>query len=413
MNRTNLSEPRTSLRRTSVLIGVGVFSTVFANHSRLAKLPLRAILKEDLAVPPESMAAFFALAGLASYLKPVAGALSDHVPILGTRRRPYLLASALGGAAIWAATAFVPRTYDHLLVAMIALNAALVLGNTALGGLLVDGGRAQGAAGRLTAVKITAANSATLLAGPLSGWLAGRTFGFTCATGAVLLASFGACLLLYSRFEPPAPPAPARRSDLGRALLQQFRGREFIGAALLCVAFYAAPGFGTPLYFYQKDTLALTDQDLGWLAALNCLGGILGALCYPAICRRLTLGTLLVAGILTYVGCMLLYLLYRSWESALIIEPLTGLLLVLGVLPLQHLAVRVSPAHSGALGYALLLGVGNAAVALSDVLGAYLMARFDLGFSSMIWVAAASSSATLLLVPRLPAALLRERERRS
>ncbi|HRI06333.1 MAG TPA: hypothetical protein PKW35_00885, partial [Nannocystaceae bacterium] len=184
MQATDRADPRTSLCRISALIGVGVFTTVFANHARLARLPLRAILKEDLGVSRESMAAFFALAGLAAYLKPLAGALSDHVPILGTRRRFYLLVSAVGGTMIWTATAFVPPTYDHLLALMIALNVALVLGNTALGGLIVDSGRAHGAPGRLSAIKITATNGATLLAGPLSGWLAGRAFGLTCVLGA-------------------------------------------------------------------------------------------------------------------------------------------------------------------------------------------------------------------------------------
>jgi Na+/melibiose symporter-like transporter len=405
------ADPRASLRRMSVVIGIGVFSTVFANHARLAKLPLRAILKDDLGAPQETMAAFFALAGLASYLKPLAGALSDHVPIFGTRRRHYLLVSACAGAAIWAATAFVPPTYDYLLAMMIALNAALVLGNTALGGLIVDAGRSHGATGRLSALKLTVTNGATLLAGPLGGWLAGRTFGLTCAIGVTLLMSLGACVLVLARDEPARPVAPARRPELARALLQALRSREFAAAALLYVAFHAAPGFGTPLYYYQKNALALSDQNIGWLGALNCLGGILGALSYPAVCRRLNLGALLVGGILTYAGCMLLYLAYRSWEAALILETCSGFLCVLGVLPLQHLAVRVSPAHSGALGYALVLGLGNAAMALSDVIGTQLMARFGLGFTSMIAIAAVSSAATVALVPTLPAGLLRERER--
>lgn len=401
---------RASFRRMSVLIGIGVFATVFANHARLAKLPLRAILKDDLGVSKEAMAAFFALAGLASYLKPIAGALSDHVPLFGSRRRHYLLLSAFGGAAVWAATALVPPTYDGLLVMMIALNAALVLGNTALGGLIVDTGRVHGATGRLTALKLTVTNSATLLAGPLSGWLAGRAFGFTCAIGVGLMVSLAGCLLVYAREEVPAPAAPVLRSELGRLLLRHLRSRAFAGGALLCVVFYAAPSFGTPLYYYQTDTLGFSNQDIGWLGAINCLGGIVGALCYPALCRRLNLGALLIAGILTYTASVLLYLAYRGWESAVVLEGLCGFLLVLGVLPLQHLAVRVSPAHSGALGYALLLGVGNAAVAFSDVLGARLMARFDLGLSEMIWIAAATATATIVLVPVLPASLRRERE---
>ncbi|MFY0538885.1 MFS transporter [Nannocystis pusilla] len=393
-----------------MVIAVGVFSTVFANHARLAKLPLRAILKDDLGVPQETMAAFFALAGLASYLKPLAGALSDHVPLFGTRRRHYLLVSAFAGATIWAVAAFVPPTHDCLLVTMIALNGALVLGNSALGGLIVDGGRANGATGRLSALKLTVTNGATLLAGPLGGWLAGRAFGFTCAIGVALLLALGGCVLALARAEPQRPVAPARAPEVARALLRQLRSREFTAAALLYVAFHVAPGFGTPLY-YQKNALSLSDQDIGWLGALNCLGGILGALCYPALCRRLNLGSLLVGGILTYAGCMLLYLAYRSWEAALVLEGCSGFFCLLGILPLQHLAVRVSPAHSGAFGYALVLGLGNAAMALSDVMGTQLMARLDLGLPSMIGIAAAASAATVVLVAMLPAELLRERER--
>lgn len=398
-------DARARLRRLSLLIALGVFTTVFANHARLAKLPLRALLKDDLGVTQESMAAFFALAGLASYLKPLAGVLSDHVPLFGSRRRHYLLLSALGGAGVWVLTALIPPSYDALLVLMLALNAALVFGNTALGGLIVDGGRTHGAAGRLAAVKGTATNAATLLAGPLSGWLAGRAFGFTCAIGVTLLVSLAACLLAFTHEE-----APVQRAEIGRLLVRQLCSREFIGGALLCIAFYAAPSFGTLLYYYQKDVLALSDQNIGWLAAINCFGGLLGALCYPLICRRMRLGALLCAGILTYVASVLLYLGYRDWQSALLLEGLCGFLLVLGVLPLQHLAVRVSPAHSGAFGYALLLGAGNAAVALSDLFGAQLMVRLDLTLTGMIAIAALTSTATLLLVPILPAALRRERE---
>ena len=218
------NDPAARLRRMSVLIGLGIFATSLVNYNRLARLPLRSIIKDDMGLPPEAMASFFALAGLASYLKPLAGALSDHVPILGTRRRPYLLISAFGGAAVWTATAFMPRTYDNLLAMMIVLNVMVVLGNTTLGGLLVDCGQAHGATGRLSAVKVTAMNGAMLMVGPVGGWLAGRTLGVTCLIGATMMLSLVACILRLPPEEPRrATTEPGRAGEL--SLLRQLRSR--------------------------------------------------------------------------------------------------------------------------------------------------------------------------------------------
>lgn len=408
MNATTSTE-RSGLTRVSVLIAIGVFSTAFATHTRLAKLPLRALLMDDLEVSPEAMSAFFALAGLASYLRPVAGALSDRVPLWGTHRRHYVLLSAFAGATTWAVTGALPTTYAHLLAAMIVLQVAAVIGSTAVGGLLVDSGRVHDAAGRLSAIRVTASSTATLLAGPIGGWLAGVAFGWTCTIGAGLMLSLGAVVTLYLR-EVPVKRAPEAGIDGKRALLRSFHSPEYLAVVAITVVFYAMPGFGTPLYYFQKNTLALSDQTIGWLIALNCAGGVVGALFYAAIVRRFNLRFLLPAGICTYATCMLLYLAYGTWTAALVLEPLAGLLCTLAVLPFQHLAVRVSPARSGALGLALILGLGNAALALSDWLGALVMARFGIELSSLIWLSASSAAATLLLLPLVPATLLDARE---
>ena len=398
------------LRGVSVLIGISIFVTVFANHTRLGKLPLRAIIKDELSLPPDAMASFFALAGLAWYLKPLAGALSDYVPIFGTRRRHYLLMSAFGGAAVWAATAVVPRTYHHLLIAMVALNVMVVVGNTAVGGLLVDSGRAHSATGRLSALRVTVMNGASLATGPVGGWLAGRAFGLTCTVGALLLVAMAMCVGLLLREEAQPQGEAATRLGSGRLLLQHLRSRVFWSVALITFVFYAAPGFQSALYYHQKDTLGLTDQQIGLLGALNCVGGMLGALCYTKLCSRLRMHSLLLFGIGLTAGCSLLYLGYRTQVAAIALEGIAGFLGILGLLPLQDLAVRASPPRSEALGYALLLSIGNAAIALSDVVGTRLMMRLGVSLQGLIWINAAAAAALVLALPLLPRDLLRERE---
>ena len=56
--------------------------------------------------------------------------------------------------------------------------------------------------------------------------------------------------------------------------------------------------FGTPLYFYQKNSLAFTDVEIGYLAAVAGLGGLLGSSLYQFLCRQFPMQWLLVLGAL-------------------------------------------------------------------------------------------------------------------
>src|SRR5215471_8816906 len=154
------------LVRSALLIGVGVFATTLAQPS-VIKLPLQNLLKTDLHIRPEGMAVFFAVSALAWYFKPLAGVLSDSVPLFGTRRRHYLLLSALAAGAFWLLTGWVPHTYASLLAAVVAMNAMLVVGSTVVGGVMVEAGQRYGATGRLTSARYFVMNVCILLGGPL------------------------------------------------------------------------------------------------------------------------------------------------------------------------------------------------------------------------------------------------------
>lgn len=69
-------------------------SLLLSNSMGLATLPLQYLLKDHMHLGATAIARFFALAGAAWYAKPLAGMLSDSVPLWGTRRRSYLLLSS-------------------------------------------------------------------------------------------------------------------------------------------------------------------------------------------------------------------------------------------------------------------------------------------------------------------------------
>jgi hypothetical protein len=93
--------PDQALVYAALVIVAGVLATTLAQTQVLARLPLQNLLKNELHADRTANAAFFFWAGLAWYLKPFAGILTDAFPLFGSRRKSYLLISATLAALSW------------------------------------------------------------------------------------------------------------------------------------------------------------------------------------------------------------------------------------------------------------------------------------------------------------------------
>src|SRR5207249_5005703 len=238
--RTREAE-RSELVRWAILVGAGVFATTFAQPAVL-KLPLQYLLKSDLRVSRDAMAAFFAAGALAWYFKPLAGILSDSVPLFGTRRRHYLLLSGVAAGGLWLLIGLVPRTYAALLAAVIAMNAMLVVGSTVVGGVMVEIGQRYRATGRLSSARYFVQNACVLLGGPVGGFLAARSFGLTALVGAAVALSVVPVAWWLLR-EPPVAGTGAAAWTRAKAELRTLMhsGTLWSAAGLLFLV-YIAPG---------------------------------------------------------------------------------------------------------------------------------------------------------------------------
>jgi hypothetical protein len=129
----------------------------------------------------------------------------------------------------------------------------------------------------------------------------------------------------------------------------------------------------------------------------------------------MSLKPLLLGGILLNAVSSVLYLWYRSPQSAMVIDTANGFLAILGILPLFDLAARATPKGSESFGYALLMSVYNIAVfAISNPVGSWLYelpgAGWHHNLDRLIWLNSATSLVALVLVPLLPRILLAHRE---
>lgn len=399
------------LRSALWLVGVGyLFLTLCDYREGIANLALRYLLKDELHLTAAQLAAFFAVTKLAWYCKPFAGLLTDNVLLFGTRRKGYLVTFALVSAALWLALAFTPGSYTAILCSVVAINFALMITHTTLGGSLVETGQALHATGRMSAVRSGSESFGWLVTGLVAGWVAVqlREKGFLLNAALMLVL---AMIFARTNPEPKAAPTVVAPSPWTATHFRRlFQHRTLWVAAGFWMLIKFSPGFGTPLFFYQSETLRLPPQVIGYLGFAAAAAGLAGSVGYLRLCRRLPLGRLLAFGAALHAISALAYFGYGSIPAAFAIEATYGLCSALAFMPIFDLVARATPKDFAAFGYALIFSLGSISVSFSDLLGSWLYEQTARSFTAMILLNASSSTVVLLVIPFLPRELVVQRD---
>ena len=269
------AERAAGLKRMALLLAVGWAFTNIAYA--IYDIPLKFVLKDELHLNAEQIARFFALGVFSNYVKPLAGILTDSVPLFGTRRRGYLIGSLFLCGLGWLVLGIVPRQYNVMLVTFMVTYTMVMVISTTLGGVMVEAGQRFQAAGRLTAQRIAMFRIGSLAGGPIGGLLATLPLIVTMSCSAAL----HFVLIPFFWIHLREPGNAQMNQGLLREAGQQFRGlvrnRVVLAAAGMIFLIAASPGFGTPLFFHQTDTLHLSKKFLGMLTLISAAFGLLAA----------------------------------------------------------------------------------------------------------------------------------------
>lgn len=402
--------PDRAFTYVALVIGAGVFATTLAQTQVLARLPLQNLLKNGLHVDRTANAAFFFWAGLAWYLKPLAGILTDALPLFGSRRRSYMSMSAALAALSWLALIATPREYRALLAVSIVINTFMVVASTAVGGYMVETAQAVSGSGRLTAIRQIVQQACSVVNGPIAGYLASIAFAWTAAACGGIMFLLAPVTLLFLRDPRRGPDRREVFASAAAQLRNIATARTMWAAAGLMALFYIAPGFSTALFYKQQNELHFTTQTQGWLGLISGACGILAAIGYGILCRRLNLRALLFWCMLIATLANLGYLFYSSLGWAQSVEGLNGFGYTLAELALMDLAVRATPAGSEGLGFSIMISVRNLALFGTDWFGASLMDRYHLSFDLLVVLNSATTLIAVPLVFLLPRAIVAHKD---
>ena len=267
INKIETGPEKSSFANSSILIAAGMFAVTMSQPMSL-KLPLRNFLKAELNVSPPAMASFYAISMLAWYFKPLAGILTDSVPLFGTRRKFYVILGAILAGALYLLVGVIPRTYLSLLVTLIGVNTMTMVTSSVIGAISVEVGQRYHATGRINSLRSAVVYACRLLSGPLGGFLAMRALGYTALFGSLVALS----VIPFAWFLIQEPPIEQKKSKHWIAIKVQFqtlkKSKTLWSAGGLLFLFFICPGFSTPLYYFQTDTLKLSQQFIGTLSLL-------------------------------------------------------------------------------------------------------------------------------------------------
>jgi hypothetical protein len=403
-------DQRREFYRTALVICAGILFVKLGYQTGIAKLPIRYLLKDELFVAPALMASFFAIAEIPSFFKFLPGLISDSVPLMGTHRRHYLIFASLMTGLLWLLLGVVPRDYQTLLWVTIGINMFVTTCGTITGGYMVQKGKEYNATGRFTSMWNSTRYLGALLAGPIGGILATKAFGIATASAAVVMFSLALVAWLVMKEPPVGERDPHVWRETGRQVKVLFRSGPLWAAGGLFFLATIAPGFSTPLFYFQTEGLNFTAPFIGTLEAVSAVMWIVAGFIYALTCKRFRLLPLLVLITIFHSLAALLFLWYRGPGAAVPIEAFYGLMSAFSFLVLFDFAARATPKGMEALGYSLMFSVISIAGSISDVLGSWIFELFARNFFNLVWLNAITSALVLVAIPFLPRRLVNRKE---
>lgn len=383
----------------------------------LARLGVSFFLKDDLGLSPATVAAMTGLAALPWVVKPLFGFLSDSLPILGYRRRSYLIVSGVLGCVAWLVMGTV---VNSALAATVAI--ALTSTSTAISDVIADSivverirNESQSDAGSLQSLCWATTAVGGLVTAYASGWLlehlSNRTLFLITATFPLLVCAIAGLII-----ESKVDAGPSLRTT--RHQITQLRDTMMQPSILLPVLFVflwqATPNSESAFFFFTTNDLGFNPEFLGRVRLVTSLASLLGIWLFQRFFKAVAVRTIFLWTTLISSGLgMTTLLLVTHANRTLGIDDhwfSLGDSLILTVMgqiaymPVLVLAARLCPPGIEATMFALLMSILNLGGLLSHESGALLMHQLGVTeseFQNLWLLVVITNLSTLLPLPLL------------
>jgi MFS family permease len=271
---------------------------------------------------------------------------------------------------------------------------------------MVERGQPLGLTGRIQSIQWAAMYGATILIGPIGGWLSEHDVQMvglaicSAATGVLLVVT-----IMFVRepqrakFEPPNVAL--------RELWQAVRQPAVVVAAAFLFLWNFNPFSQNIQYLHMVNELKFSEQFVGNLTSVFAVAALVASVAYGFYCRALPLHWLIHISIAMGVLSTLGYWAMHDATSAVIVTLIVGASYMTGMLITLDLVARACPVHVAATMFALFMSLSNFSYSLSELASGpmydWMIARGNatIAYNVLVGVGAAFTAACWLLLPWL------------
>jgi predicted MFS family arabinose efflux permease len=376
-----------------------LFSLIYAGQG-IYSLPAQSIfywLKETLGLGVDKIAYIGALTTIPWCIKPLYGMISDVFPLLGYRRKSYLIINYIFITLIGLGIFFFGLTVPSLILTGIFCGIAFAMNDVCADGVMVEVGQKEKMTGKFQSVQWGAISIASLLTS-LCGGLIAKYLNYQWAN--LFVSIFIFCILLFLIFNYKEEKRSEKINvKCFKGIKSAIKNKQLWLAILFLFFLYFSPSFGTALMFKMRDVLNFDKIFIGVLGSTGSAFGIIGAFLYYKLCKSFNLKKLLFWTTLLGALTTFCYLYYPNWQTALIYSIIFGTFGMLSQLVILDYAAQITPKEAEAFTFAGLCSIINLGSMGSAALGGFLYPKIGLDY--LIIISGAFTLFCLFFIPHL------------
>ncbi|NJO71343.1 MAG: folate/biopterin family MFS transporter [Oscillatoriales cyanobacterium RM1_1_9] len=381
----------------------------------LSRLAVSFFLKDDLAMSPAEVSALFGIVALPWVVKPLFGFVSDGLPILGYRRRSYLVLSGLLGTSSWLMLAYWVKTPLAATLAITLSSISVAISDVIVDSLVVERARNE-SVGNIGALQSLCWGTSAL-GGMITAYLSGFLLEvFSSQTIFLITASFPLIVSLTAGLIVEEKVGNTSNLDTVKQQISQLRQAVTQRTIWLPTAFLfiwqATPTADSAFFYFTTNELGFQPEFLGRVRLATSMAALIGVWLFQKFFKtvpfRQIFGWSTVASAL--LGMTMLLLVTHANRSLGIDDRWFSLgdsliLTVMGqiaYMPVLVLAARLCPPGIEATLFALLMSITNLAALLSYESGALLTHLFhvtETNFENLWLLVVITNLTTLLPLP--------------
>ncbi|AFZ44066.1 folate/biopterin transporter [Halothece sp. PCC 7418] len=384
----------------------------------LARLAISFFLKDELGLSPAEVSALTGLAILPWVIKPLFGFLSDGFPILGYRRRPYLVLSGFLGTTSWLALATVVDQAWTAAIALLISSASIAISDVIVDSQVVERAREESLAnaGSLQSLSWGATAFGGLITAYFSGFLLELFPPKTIfAITAVFPLVFSTMAWLIAEKPVPEKERVQALSNLKKQvqqLWQVMRQKRIFLPTLFIFIWQSTPGSDSALFFFITNELGFEPEFLGRVRLVSSFASLAGVWIFQRYLKTVSFRKVLGwSTVISSVLGMSVLLLVTHANRTLGIDDywfslgdnlILSAIGEIALMPILVLAARLCPSGIEATFFALMMSIFNLAGVLSQELGGLLTALLGItenNFDRLWLLVILTNLSTLLPLP--------------